>query len=496
MRKLISLIFCLIWCLRSGAADVSRDSVIISANFEQTLSSGEHSPFWLAANKHGLSSVDRGFGYVEVGAFKQRDPSKRFSWAAGIDIAIPWKFTSDFVIQQLYGELRYRSLSLSVGSRYYESELCDPDLSSGSLIFSGNARPIPQVRVGIPEFQPFHFLKDFLWIKGYLAYGMFTDSKWQEHWAASGTQYTKNVLYCSRGFWLKAGDSRQFPLEFTAGIDLATQFGGTIYNYELVGLDKTVNVKMPTDFEAWVRAFIPLDGRSTTIMSEATNVEGNTLGAYDFALSWTSDADWKIKAYWQHMFEDHSQMWIQFPWKDGLWGVQAWLPKNPVVSSAVFEFLYSKYQSGPVYNDSEDRIPEQVSGVDRYYNHYLYNGWMHWGMGIGNPFSISPVYNADHRLTFTATRNISYHFGMTGSPLESLDYRILVSNTRSWGDYWTPFPDVRSMWNFLAEVKWRPDFMKNFEWRFALACDRGDLVGNSFGGMIGIRYDLPVRWKK
>lgn len=133
--------------------------------------------------------------------------------------------------------------------------------------------------------------------------------------------------------------------------------------------------------------------------------------------------------------------------------------------------------------------------MDRYYNHGLYPGWMHWGMGIGNPFSVSPIYNSDHLLMFKATRNISYHLGLSGSPINGLDWRILVSNTRSWGEYWYPFKDVRHMWNFLASVRWSPAGLKNLGVQASVAFDRGDLVGNNFGVMLGVSYDLPVAYR-
>ncbi len=493
MRRFFILIVFLMTLLSVKAQDERSDTLLISATLQQSVSSGEHSPFWLTANKQGLSSIDKGFGFFEVSAIKKIDDDKRFSWGAGVDLAVPWKFTSQFVIQQLYAEAKYRCLDLSIGSRNYRSEIRDSELSSGSLVFSGNARPVPQVRLGIFEYEPLKFTKDWVSIKGYLSYGKFTDSSWQEHWAAPGSRYETGALLCSRGFWLKGGDEKRFPLVFEFGLDMATQFSGTIYNLEWYNAGgESHTLKMPSGIKAWLKGLIPLSGDKGTIDTEYNNIEGNTIGAWDFSLSWNPAADWKVKAYWQHMFEDHSMMLVQYPWKDGLWGVQGWLPENPFLSSVVFEFLYSKYQSGPVYNDTCQEVPEQVSGVDNYYNHELYPGWMHWGMGIGNPFSISPIYNADHILTFYANRNISYHVGLKGSPMAGLNWRVLLSNTRSWGNYYEPYPEVRKMWNFLAEVKWRPAKMRNLECQASVAFDRGDLVGNNFGVMVGVRYDIPV----
>jgi len=479
--------------LAGKAQDVRSDTLLISASLQQSVSSGEHSPFWLTANKHGLSSIDKGFGFVGLSAFKKMDGSRRFSWGAGIDIAVPWKFTSNFVVQQLYAEAKYRCLDLSIGSRNRWSDFCDPELSSGDLIFSGNARPVPQVRVGVFEYEPLDFTKDWLSVKGYLSYGKFTDSSWKEHWAAPDARYDKGTLVCMRGFGLKVGDDKRFPLVFNFALDMATEFAGTVYNLDLYRTGKEkITLKMPSGFKSWLKGLIPMAGDDQNVATEYNNIEGNTIGSWNFSLEWNPNSDWRIKTYFLHMFEDHSMMLVQFPWKDGLWGVQGWLPKNPYISSAVFEFLYSKYQSGPVYNDTSPQIPEQVSGVDNYYNHELYSGWMHWGMGIGNPFSISPIYNSDHVLTFYATRNIAYHLGLKGNPMDGLNWRLLVSNSRSWGNYWYPFPEIRSMWNFLAEVKWRPSEFKNLECQASIAFDRGDLVGNNFGVMLGLRYDLPV----
>lgn len=494
MRRFFLSVGAALIVLCSFAQEQQKDTIAVSAEMRQTLSWGEHTPFWLAANRQGLSSIDRGYGYIDLGASKKMQYDSRFSWDAGVELAVPWKFTSNFVIQQLYAEIRYRCLSLSIGSRNHESHLVQQDLSGGELLYSGNARPIPQVRVGIMDFQQLRFANKWIGIKGYLSYGKFTDSSWQERWAAPGSRYAKGAWVCNRGVWIKGGDEGRFPLVAKAGVEMATQFAGTIYNLDVAKSGKElIDIKMPSGFSAWMKAIVPLAGGS--IATEYNNAQGNTIGAYDMSIEWLPDADWNVKAYWQHMFEDHSMMFFQFPWKDGLWGINARLPKNPFVSSLTYEYLYSKYQSGPVYNDTTDEVPEQVSGVDSYYNHELYPGWMHWGMGIGNPFSVSPIYNSNHILEFYATRNISHHLGIKGNPAAGLEWRLLVSNTRSWGTYWRPFPEVKSMWNFLADIKWRPAGLKQLECNLSVAFDRGDLVGNNFGVLLGVRYNLPVKIK-
>ena len=101
----------------------------------------------------------------------------------------------------------------------------------------------------------------------------------------------------------------------------------------------------------------------------------------------------------------------------------------------------SKDQAGAVFNDTNEYYPEQVSGRDDYYNHGIYPaGWSHWGMGMGNPLLISPIYNKDCTLRFKHNRVKAHHFGLSGSPatircrrppLQRL-YTLVASVDESW----------------------------------------------------------------
>lgn len=243
---------------------------------------------------------------------------------------------------------------------------------------------------------------------------------------------------------------------------------------------------MPHKFIDWIKAIIPFAGGAQTPLEEQTNIQGNMLGAYNIAVSWLPKADWSIMAYFEHYFEDQSQMTFEYGWKDGLWGIEVQLPKNPFVSSFVYEFIASKDQTGAVYNDSSDEIPEQVSGRDDYYNHYIYTGWSHWGMGIGNPLAISPIYNHNHLIDFMATRLLGHHLGFSGNPIPDLNYRVLLSYSRNWGTYFRPTPEVLKSYNGLLELTWTPKKLKGWKGTLGLAFDGGDLLGKSFGAMITI----------
>lgn len=486
MRRI--LLSTIIVCLSIGISLNSRaewnDSIEYHARIGATLSAGDHTPLWLNANRYGFSSVERNNLWLRLSAFKHMDEEKDFSWGAGIDMGLAYRFQSVFVPQQLYAELRYRCLDAMIGAKELDDGFLPRDLSSGALTQGWNARPIPQLRIGIFDYASVWGCKDMFAIKGHIAYGVYDDNWWLNRWADPDYNYTLNQLYCSRAIYFRGGNADKFPLEGELGLVMDSQFGGKTWQADGKGGGKWV--KHPTSAKAWLKALIPAHGGSDTHAGEQANVEGNFLGNWSLSLRWQAPEGWMVRAYYQHYFEDHSMLFFDYPWKDGLYGIQGRLPKNPVVSEIDYEFLYMKDQSGPVYWDHTSSIDHQVSGRDGYYINYIYNGWQHWGQGIGNPLLTSPIYNNPHRVTFLSTRIISNHLGLKGEPSRQVSYRLLASHTRSWGSYAVPFDKVKNNFSCLAEVKYHPSCLKGWEAALSLAGDHGSLLGNSFGGMLTI----------
>lgn len=479
----------------SAAAVTWNDSVMYKAEAVFSFAGGKHTPFWLFNNEQGMSSLEKNNGYLRLGAFKPMHEDRRFSWGAGVDLAAGYRQQSPFFIQQLYGEVRYRCLDAMLGAKELQGEMCNPRLSSGNLLFSGNGRPIPQLRLGIFDYADVWGCKGWFAVKGYISFGKFTDGKWQKSWArtddyldkdgnpVSGQIRNEGVWYHSKGLFLRGGNTERFPLTLEAGIEMATQFGGTSW---FLHKGKLYKEDIPLSFKSFFKAFIPLEGGDDTFVGEQTNVQGNFLGNYTLALSWMPrHQDWGVKVYYQHFFEDHSMLFWDYPWRDGMWGVEAKLPQNPFVSTIVYEFLHMKDQSGPVYWDHTDNLDIQVSGRDGYYSHYIYNAWQHWGRILGNPLILSPIYN-DGIMYVRSNRVIAHHLGFEGFPARGVGYRVLLSYSRNWGTYGTPLPEVQDNFNALAEVSWQPRKLKGWKGTFSFGADAGKLIGRSIGVQIGI----------
>lgn len=485
----ILIIFFLFYQRGQGATII--DSLHYEVKTLATFSGGENTPFWLVSNVYGLGSPQFNNGYVRGRIDKKLDDSKRLSWGASVDLVGSWNIPGAFRVQQLYAEIKYRKIWVMLGAKELESNYNNHYLSSGDLLFSGNSMPIPQLRLGTYDFAPFWGTKGWLSVKAYLSYGMFSDSKWIEHWVAPNTQFAKNVLFCSRGVWLRGGNMEKFPLTFDVGIEMGTQFGGSIIypNGDIL--------KMPTSIKDWIKAIVPFAGSSETIEDEQTNIQGNMNGEYSIAVNYKPSPNWKIKAYWEHYFEDQSQMTFEYGlWKDGLWGIEVDVPRNSFLSKVLFEYICTYDQTNAVLHNSTPEIPEQVSGQDAYFGHYLYGAWQNWGMVIGTPLAISPLYNRTRNIGLYNTRFKAYHVGLYGTPIPNLDWRLLLTFTRNWGTYFHPLPEIMNNFSGLIEINYDLPLVRGLFLKGALAWDRGKLLGNNFGGMISMGYQGDFSFKK
>lgn len=444
--------------------------------------SSHQTPLWISANRHGLSSVEGDYGYLRLGLKHDSRTDSLRNWRIGYgaDFAVAKNFTSDFIVQQLYADFDYKHVRLTIGSKEYASELKHPLLSSGSQTFGTNARPIPQIRIETPNYIRVFKNNDWIKIKGHFSYGLLTDGKFLQHYSeTANTWYTKGAVYHGKAGYLRLGDERKFPLVFEGGLEMATIFGGTIYDQ----FDNVLFVQ-PKGLGDAVRAIYG-GGRDETD-GAYDNVAGNMLGSWVFSLSYHAK-DWKVRAYFDHFFEDHSQLFLQYGWKDGLIGLEVTPPKNPFVDAVVYEYITTKDQTGSILHNKTPQLPYQISGGDDYYNHGLYPGWQHWGQAIGNPLYYSPLY--DNALKFN-NRFQGHHFGIAGKPTNNLSYRILFSHTKNWGSYANLFPDPKYKNSLLTEVSYRfsNPASKLYGWNatVGLGNDGGNHHQRSFGVSITI----------
>lgn len=531
--KITAALIATIICSFTQPATAQRDNdghLQLLAQLNNIYSHGENAPFWLTARRQGVSSIESRNGYMRLAATYGNSfgRNRNFSYRITADILACYNQYTPVVVHQAYGDISWKWLTLSIGSKERYSELKGDDnlfsnkafanssvnrvfpgiynkqitnLSSGGLTYSGNSRPIPQVRIEVPRFTTIGGTNGWLHMRGHIAYGRFTDYNFQRDFSQGNsiTRYGHKILYHSKAAFIRVGKLETFPLDIEAGCEMYSQFGGDIYKH-----GKGVVTSMPHKLSDYFKAFIPLSGSDDTPIDEQTNISGNQIGSWHAAITWhTKPID--IRIYGEHMFEDFSQLFffeyqsnkegkrriIYYPWKDIMLGIRLTNKSDimPFISSLQYEYMGTYDQSGALYHDPSINFNEQMDGVDNYYNHGIYPGWHHWGMGIGNPLIVSPQYNTDGNLAFKSNRLISHNVGINGTFGKRFPfaYRLQYTYSKNWGTYLNPFRQKTNTNSLLGEIVFAPQG-SNWSGSVSLGYDHSNHIGNNIGFMVSITH--------
>lgn len=498
---MVRLYFCFIvlLCTQTSLAQRERspiDSLHYQVEMQATLSNGDHTPLWLNANHYGLSSLKTTNGYLRAAVNRPVEYDSARHWALGyaLDVAVPTGFTSHFVVQQAYVEARWKRGLLTFGSKEQPMELKNQELSSGSQTFGINARPVPQLRLSLPDYWTLPILKGWVAIKGHFSYGMTTDDRWQRDFTQEQSKYTQKTFLHTKAGYLRIGKEGK-PVSLELGLEMASQFGGTSYVLREEGMVEIQNDESPKAF-----LYAITSGGSDATDGAYRNSSGNTFGSWVGRLN-IDLPSWYLGLYADHYFEDHSAMffldydgygsgdrWTKkekwrfflYDLKDMLLGVDLRLKRCRWLENIVVEYIYTKYQSGPVYHDHTQHVSKHVSGRDNYYNHSLFTGNQHWGMVMGNPLYLSPLYNTDGQIMVENNRFVAWHVGISGTPIRQLHYRLLATWQQGFGTYEWIYPDPRENVSLMAETTYR--FPKGgWQLKAAVGMDSGKIYGDNVG---------------
>lgn len=469
------------------------------------MGSGDYAPFWHTSNHQGLPSVNNNNGYIHSGALGSLLLPIGLGVDYGLEIGLGANLEKNWFVHQLYVNLNYKWLGLEVGmkERWNDKNYV---LSSGALTWSGNSKPIPEIRAGIPHYTRLPFMGRWLSIKGHIGYGRLIDDKWRmEHHEGS---YMDQILFHSKSVFLKVGDEERFPLQAAIGLELNNMFGGTFHK-------GTVVRKIPSDLGAYWKALFPFHH-----IEEQGDEDGDNVGSWHLNVNYTWN-NWRWVAYYEHFFEDHSSMlgveykyntkgekdFIYFGlrrnWFDGLWGLEMnTLDNIRGLHSIVLEFMNTRGQCGPIchsaaFNADGMYVIEEVDGRDEMYNHNQYSSYSFWGYAIGNPVLISPVYNNNGSARFRSNRVRMFHLGVDGGITKKIDYRFLTTTTQHWGCYGAPLKEVERVTSVMLECLYR--LGGAYDWKFSLsgAMDFDSGSGGSYllGNNKGVMLTISKSWK-
>lgn len=425
------------------ASDTLRYHAYISA----VASSGKKAPFLLQANQQGNISTTPYSGNISLGISKAASQPERW-WDYDFGAQLTGRFdqnTTTGYFEQLYAHARLYIVDITAGIRPIECGSQSNNLSSGGLLFSGNAHAIPSIRIGIDNYIPFPGLFGYLEIKGGLTHG----------WLQDQSPIQKVKLHHKHiGFRLGG----KLPVNLSYEMHHAAQWGG----YSANGVDYGNRLR---DL-----ANVCLFKSGGTTTNDQLNAQGNHIGFQELSLSYQSNG-WKAKVYWQSIFEDMSAAFMGFGmnYADGLWGANIQQSKWPFINEFTYEFLNTTSQSGPVH-DKDGLI---FAGRDSYYHNSVYTqGWTYYNQIIGNPF-----------LQINNNRVRAHFLGLGGS-IYGYNYRLITSHMNNYGSYQKP--TFSSNHAILLEIDKRFEKAWGLQFGATIAADLGTQYGNQWGALIRI----------
>jgi len=490
-------------CHQVEAQDFSGDDGI-TLNYRLSLlasvSTGNNAPYMLGSWDYGRMTGSGGV-WNNGCVVRQMSLDRRFDWGGGVEYMLGYGTSADYLrwneasasfrshgvrqaalrMQQLYAELKYRACYVTVGMKASHSGIVDDTLSSGDFTRSNNARPIPGVSLGFVDFQNIPFTNGWLQIDGEVMYGKMTDSRFkkQQFGYYSGILAT-DLMYTYKRCYFRTRPDR--PLSVVFGMQAAGTFGGSSIYYEKgkIVLEKHRGFHINDIWEM----FIPFEGKEDYY-------KGSSLGSWDFKAKYSFRDGSSLCAYFEWPWEDGSGIGRRNGW-DGIWGLQYNFARNGVISKIVLEYLDFTNQSGPVHFSPGDapgtNLTSEATGGDDYYNNDYYGPYANYGMSIGTPFIMSPLYNKDGFPEYCRNRARGFHAAVAGA-FGEFSYRAMVSYQVAGGSGRFPARERLSDTSAMADLIWTPrNIMQGLSLRASAAFDAGRLRGNNFGMMIGINY--------
>lgn len=477
------------------------DTIVYKASLTATGASGKFAPYFLASNRHG-KITQAWNGVAELNMHKALNVGSRFCYGYGVGVeagyssSVPYerfdvqsstwhsvdRHPSRVMLGSLYGEVKYRSIEACVGMKETGSAMLCDRLSSGDLVHSANARPVPGLKVGFHDFQDVPLTNGWLQIDGELFYGRFADDGWwRKHYNYYNYHVADGVWLVYRRAYFRSKASK--PLRVTVGVQCATQFGGSTTTYA-GGLVQSVQHR-GTSFRDFFKAYLPISNGSEDFRI------GNTLGSWDMRADYAL-CGIDIGAYFQWPWEDGSGMAKRNGF-DGLWGLELRLKSFKPVSGLVIEYLDMTNQSGPVHW-APDYVPgttltSPATGADDYYNNVLYNSYANYGMVMGTPMVMSPIYNVDGYPAVAFNRLRGIHLGIEGHITPQMEYRALFNHRKAWGSGYIPLLNPVSSTSVMVEAALRSIFGSGLNLKISLAGDCGKMPGDTFGTMVTLSYN-------
>lgn len=426
-------------------------------------------PFWLHTNTFGKIAPDTYlWGNISLFTNFQKTDTRAFDYSLGVEgTGALGKDDNRIFVNQLYGRVRWQNLVLNAGMLNKPTEYDGLSSTNGSMLYSNNSRSLPGLELATWDFIKLPWIGKWISFRAkYAEYRMIDD-----RYAGSRTRLHNKLL------GIKLTVVPQFSIE--GGMEHFAQWGGETPDFG----------KLPHSLKDYARVVLVKAGGEDSPDNEINKL-GNHIGMH-FAKVAYNGAKWGAEFYYNHMFEDGSGQKFQNT-PDGLYGLYVTRKDSRKwFKGFLYEFYYTKSQSGPSHEDSSTGII--VGGNDNYFNNGIYqSGWTFYGNTIGAPFFTPQGKNKDgFTLGIYNSRFTAHHIGVCGElPLE-IQYKLMMSYSLNYGTHHAPFVNeqrerIHKPQFSLGLELIAPDMNLPFNTALNIGFDKGDLLKNNFGVMLKI----------
>ena len=446
--------------------DTCRDSVYYVGEVSAVTSTGEQAPTLLWHNTDGNIASLPHSGNLSLGIIKPATrPNRWFDYdfgavltgrVSGTQRSIPTpEIRGTGYFRELYAHVRLYIVDITAGIHPWQTNPGDPELTGGSLLFSGNAHPFPRISIGLDKWTPIPGMFGYVEIRGGLTHG----------WLGDNSEIVKGTLLHYKFIGGQFGG--KLPVNISYEFHHVAQWGGISSIYGDLG----------NDFNAWKNAFLVRSGGKMS--NDQLNAQGNHIGMQQLALT-AKGKGWKVTAYWQCLSEDGPIHFMCYGrnMKDGLWGVNMTQTRWPFISGFTYELLHTTDQAGP-WHDKDGVV---YGGGDGYYGNGIYRqGWSYFGNIIGSPF-----------ISLSNNRVMAHFVGVKGD-IYGYKYRVICSHVHNYGRYGAPAESVNTA--ILLDVTKHVRQAWGLDFGLRLAADFGTQFGNRFGAQLTIsKRGLITSW--
>jgi nucleoside-diphosphate-sugar epimerase len=491
IKKLLKFIFfLLVWILISvlPAASLEMDlvwpgymnqvtaseldsSLVVSTQVVTALGSSSELPLWIHANRWGVLDLVSPLGGFVIGAAGTHTTAPLLflrELQFGYNIVGVLRATNeDPVLPELNtGVINATSgpFSLVAGVMPLEKGEQLGSLSSGAMVLSRNARPIPRVYFGMTDYINVPLTDGIFQLRGSMSHG------WLEE-----DRYIKSPWLHEKDLYFRARDPFGWGLSIYRGLVQEVVWGGT----------NPDGSSRPSSLYDFWQVFQASPTGSQSIRDEnpestARDLSDN-VGMWDMGVR-LDRPRFSLLLHHQHFYEVGSgykaliigDSYNSFERvRDGLWGLVFRRFGYQFLNDFVYEYINTTYQG--------DRSGESMH-THHYFEHWIYRtGWTYQGRMIGTP--LVTIDGEGGELDFVHTRIVGHHFGFQGYFSQDVVWRALHTYSRSFGTYRRNYPTNTGKDKLFREGLYQRSTMLE-----------ASLLRNAFG-VPGLFASMGIAWE-